>query len=1629
MNIKLEPTDGALRWLHLTDLHVGKVNEVQQTALRSLVESIEKFAESKPFDLVLLTGDLAFSGKKGEFEEFRKLIVDPLRAHSLFAQAIFFAVPGNHDLDCDVGYPPSWAALGTKRQDSFFNLDEAGVKTRSPRSPAFKEYRDFTISADIYSVDPTVEPAKLITVEKGGKTYSFVLAVTAFFSDKDVEDYLKAPAPTHAIRTVLQQANPDAMQIVLSHHPIDWFMPESERQLYSLLVEKNVLYINGHEHRIKSRFGGRGLTTIGLGAAYQGKIDGGTPKPLYRNSFSICEVTDALHIKIVSWDSEHGQWRPEQNLPGDFIERSNRLTDGYWLSLPSTKLSEKITRPHSELANALRTNVDIEKCIWLADNEPGRWVKVLHQIGQLRGVGDSYNLPTQTKPAGHTAFRVSDQRGKYLVWAISGSGDILNYEQLQNINTELDKQDYTGGIIATLGSLSEEAHTLASQLASKKNIVILEKERIVREILRAETGELRQTILSLDPASLKATMIITGNGIALLVQERTNESWFKVINDEGLEFPESDELVAKLRDEMPHLRKVRYFHSNINEINDVESVPLEPVFVREEYLRKSFDHFDDVKYAPLAALGFKFRNASLSNIYVSASAGVNGTSKPTQNLSRAIGEFLDSLNLGKAQRDQLESQLRSKHGIQVGAEVGAARQLYQRYNSAVVMGDPGSGKTCFVKHEILAYCRPPVENGSWYSSHLPVYVSLAEAARLLNENTSLLDICEILAARRGIVLPQSVLLKTLSEGQAAFFFDGLDEVGYIDMRISLMAQVSALVNSYSARGNRFVLASRPAALQPVEIPEGLTYLQLKGLTEDEMRVLASRVLTIRLGEGESDELTADESELVERLLEDSKNSPGIARIARNPLLLTLLVLIYANSGSISARRHLIYTQAIKTLVSVRGRDTREQQISEADLRTRLGALAVAIFSREIAELPRRSEALMILRPLLELGRKPDSNFDCDSTCNAFLQEVAEATGLLSIHPEDAVPSNDLITFMHYSFLEYYAAAGLLSRNFIEDVPKLASNPRWKDVITLLFGILSEQGDVTPLLKAILENPSKSEEITQYKLLLSLESASECDVPPEAAQRFLLEKLLFTVSVGAGRYSSKLREAIASKLDYFLQGSGPILEGVLIEGLADPDPSCAAAFADLLARLGNNVTLSRGIVDAFQHSLRHSNSVTRTAVLFAVERRMELRTPSVLPIIKDSLKGSLAEKNAALKTVTAIPAYFESSEQEITSLLDDTNPLISSSAAQCILTCGFEGVFSSTEGGIREKVLTRLANTPSEAEVSLPGITLDRQKIEMMIVSGTEAEAELAARYTPMIQDDAPFIYQVMMKCARRKRSTREVVACFDALRASPRALDLLTIADTDHICNQLEAGERNLRIAAIRLLGEMPDDEQVVLSLLNHLTDSKKLSQRSEEMTECARALAKHAKTNQRLRNDILTAVYKNLPTSPDHGFGDADEQHHLMGLLLVCESLGSSSDEKMAGRLLVFAESYKTPDMLRRQALRVFGRTATPNLDNLNTLLRLLGKNDIRYNESVYSAVSSFVQQCQRRVEYVRSVNSKLAALRDALCDAWRREVTASVENIDLSGAKDIRDALIGVEGVLVQYEEFAERAQLRAA
>ena len=117
-----------MRWLQLCDLHLGKEDDGQSVAMAQLIQAVGESVGDEPLDFIVFAGDLAYSGRKEEYQAVVTEIVEPLRQLPAAANAILVSVPGNHDLDCNGTLPITWDRLGQTRQNIFWNTDEGGPK-------------------------------------------------------------------------------------------------------------------------------------------------------------------------------------------------------------------------------------------------------------------------------------------------------------------------------------------------------------------------------------------------------------------------------------------------------------------------------------------------------------------------------------------------------------------------------------------------------------------------------------------------------------------------------------------------------------------------------------------------------------------------------------------------------------------------------------------------------------------------------------------------------------------------------------------------------------------------------------------------------------------------------------------------------------------------------------------------------------------------------------------------------------------------------------------------------------------------------------------------------------------------------------------------------------------------------------------------------------------------------------------------------------------------------------------------------------------------------------------------------------------------------------------------------------
>ena len=88
-----------VRWLHISDLHMREEEDaLRQAVLPAMLEDISRrTAKGAQVDFLIITGDLAFSGERSEYELVAEFLSDLVDSVGISTDKVF-CIPGNHDV-------------------------------------------------------------------------------------------------------------------------------------------------------------------------------------------------------------------------------------------------------------------------------------------------------------------------------------------------------------------------------------------------------------------------------------------------------------------------------------------------------------------------------------------------------------------------------------------------------------------------------------------------------------------------------------------------------------------------------------------------------------------------------------------------------------------------------------------------------------------------------------------------------------------------------------------------------------------------------------------------------------------------------------------------------------------------------------------------------------------------------------------------------------------------------------------------------------------------------------------------------------------------------------------------------------------------------------------------------------------------------------------------------------------------------------------------------------------------------------------------------------------------------------------------------------------------------------------
>lgn len=319
-----------IRWLHLSDFHVGKDSYEQERLFEAIVKEVGRFQkDEQPFvpDYVFITGDIANKGQKKEYETFRNDFLRPLET-KLGAETIIFPVPGNHDVErpgTDTLDRDAPLAIASR----FFDASKEGKTARDQILPRFKNYKK-SMAANGMSPDWLAknEGTAVLIREVSGVSVGVVGLNTAWLC-KDDHDKDKLTPGYRLVEAALKKIEPCQIKIVLGHHPLSWWHDREEGDIRRLFAEHHVIYLHGHKHKAEGRFEEGGVDhflVLQAGAAFQAREG-----DQWVNGFSWGELDPVTaEVKVSPWRWVNGGWRPDL----DSITLKRRIDSTDWFRFP-----------------------------------------------------------------------------------------------------------------------------------------------------------------------------------------------------------------------------------------------------------------------------------------------------------------------------------------------------------------------------------------------------------------------------------------------------------------------------------------------------------------------------------------------------------------------------------------------------------------------------------------------------------------------------------------------------------------------------------------------------------------------------------------------------------------------------------------------------------------------------------------------------------------------------------------------------------------------------------------------------------------------------------------------------------------------------------------------------------------------------------------------------------------------------------------------------------------------------------------------------------------------------------------------------------------------------------------------
>lgn len=439
-------------------------------------------------------------------------------------------------------------------------------------------------------------------------------------------------------------------------------------------------------------------------------------------------------------------------------------------------------------------------------------------------------------------------------------------------------------------------------------------------------------------------------------------------------------------------------------------------------------------------------------------------------------------------------------------------QIFSFPKNIVILGDPGAGKSMAVRRIICAI----IENDNTYSlspeiqNSLPFRIELRKYLQFKKDKDKGIAnyLSNLLETDYGVSnLTEKNIEFILNNGRLLFFFDGFDEIFNITDKIEVKNDIENFIKAYE--NILAVVTSRVIGYEEAKLEDSsFCELRIKDFDDAQIKNYVSKWYS----QEEIDEDVRNKE--VEEFL--NKKHQIDPELIKNPLLLSLIVILFRNNLKLPDSKLEIYQSCTKTLVE-KWDATKDLKIEITD------------------EINRKKESLFA--DLAYWQYQQLSGKSINITNERVIKHLEEVIVVKHKLTDDYIQARKLAeefisyalkrslyfdnNFTHKTFLEYFTAYWIYSnvekkhktkeRDAI--VSKYISNPFWSIVLELLFNMIDQDQADTEMIDNIFQEQISNEK-TSIPFLISILPAIK-NISESEKEKLVFESLKIITANNVG----------------------------------------------------------------------------------------------------------------------------------------------------------------------------------------------------------------------------------------------------------------------------------------------------------------------------------------------------------------------------------------------------------------------------------------------------------------------------------------------------------------------------------